>query len=358
MIALDLSRRDDPKRAVRRDIGALCGLMDENPGMDIHEFDLRAYERLADLLPRLLAEETLDSLLEGMADAVEELIRCSALLLFELRAADRMLVPLVTRGLSAGSAQAAAVPEGANLEAVAVASAAQSGGAHDLEATAAVPLVVRGRTIGCLTVHRRGPGQLFHDEELRFLARLADVAAITLDNARTRARLSALAQTDELTGLLNRRGFFTALERALAQAVRDRRETSVLAVDLDELKHINDRHGHSVGDDAIVCIAGTLTARARRGDIVGRLGGDEFAVVLPGAGADAAEEFRLDLEGILRQARVETPAVTIVPCASFGIATAQPGEMGAQRLVAQADRDMYHSKGARKGRRAAPAMEM
>jgi diguanylate cyclase (GGDEF)-like protein len=325
--------------------------MDDNSATDIQRFDLRAYERLADLLPRLLAEETLDSLLEAIADAVAELIPCSAVLLFELRESDQTLVPLVAHGVSAHSS---AVPPGASLdaslEALAIASArpALADVEGSVEATAAVPLLVRGRPVGCLTVHRREPGQLFHDDELRFLARLADVAAITLDNARTRATLSDLAQTDELTGLLNRRGFFGALERTLAQALREERATSVLTVDVDDLKSVNDRYGHSVGDDLLVCVAETLTARARRGDIVGRLGGDEFAVVLPGATAEAAAEIRTELEDILRQARVETTDGTIEPAASIGIASTGATDVSAQRLVAESDLDMYLSKNAHK----------
>src|SRR5204862_7408291 len=104
----------------------------------------------------------------------------------------------------------------------------------------------------------------------------------------TRARLAQLAQTDDLTGAMNRRGFFEAAERELARATRDGADTSLLVVDVDDLKTVNDRHGHSIGDALLIQVAQTLTRRTRRGDMVGRLGGGEVAVVIPGAGVGAA----------------------------------------------------------------------
>ncbi len=151
-------------------------------------------------------------------------------------------------------------------------------------------------------------------------------------------------------GALNRRGFFEAAERELARAGRDDTETALLVVDVDDLKGVNDRHGHSLGDALLAQVAQTLAGRTRRGDIVGRLGGDEFAVVLPGAGLEAAENLAQELENILRHAVVETLAGPVVATASVGVATTQGRRSGVVRLLARADVDMYRRKKKRKTR--------
>jgi diguanylate cyclase (GGDEF)-like protein len=321
--------------------------MNSFPYSTIDGFDLRAYERLADLLPRLLAKESLESLLEAIADIVDELIPCSGILIYEVRESDGTLAPLLSRGLLQRHERACADVRRAGLEGLAIAAAGAlqpDSETSPVEAAIAVPLVVRGRPIGSLAVRRRGVGQLFADEELRFLARLADVAAVTLDNANTRATLAELAQTDALTGVLNRRGFLSAFERVLAQAERDESETSVLTVDVDGLKAINDRFGHSVGDEALVCVAETLLERTRGGDIVGRLGGDEFAVVLAKAGPLEAREIRDELEDSLRRARIEAAAAEFAPTATFGAASTRGAGISARQLLSRSDSDMYANK--------------
>ena len=279
--------------------------------------ELRAYERIADVFARLVGEQTPDGLLGAFADAIEELVPCAGLVVFERNEADDEFTAVLERRET-------------NNEAL------------------RVPLVAHGRVIGALDVHRHGGA--FSDEELEFVARFVDAAALVLENARTRARLAQLAQTDDLTGALNRRGFFEAAEGELARAGRDDTETALLVVDVDDLKGVNDRHGHSLGDALLAQVAQTLAGRMRRGDIVGRLGGDEFAVVLPGAGLEAAENLAHELENILRHAVVETLAGPVVATASVGVAATQGRRSGVVRLLARADVDMYRRKKKRKSR--------
>jgi diguanylate cyclase (GGDEF)-like protein len=334
---------------------------------------LRAYEHLTELFARLLAEETLESLLHALADAVQELIPCSGLVLFGLNESGETLVPLVACGSLEGRVKDLRLRVGEGLAGRAVerrepllandtvgdARVAHSAGSpeDDVEAIAAVPLVARGKAIGCLSIYRQGDGQFFTEDEFRFVARFADAAALALDNARARARLVQVAQTDELTGMLNRRGFFEAAERELARASREGDDTALLIVDVDDLKSINDRFGHSLGDDLLILVAETLASRTRRGDITGRLGGDEFAVVLPGTGINAADDLAREFENLLRQAAIRTPAGTVRAAASVGVAAASVGVAAADgrrpavvRLLANADADMYRKKKRRKAR--------
>ena len=295
-----------------------CGMGETKREVHSSELELHAYERLAGLFASLLSEQTLESLLATLADAVVELVPCSGLVLSELNEADHTLVPLVSRGSQLGTE---------------VLSAA---------------LVAHGSVNGSLSLFREEREAPFSDAEIRFIRRLADATALALDSAKTRARLAQLAQTDELTGALNRRGFFEAAERELARATRDGAETALLVVDVDDLKSVNDRYGHSLGDALLIRVAQTLAARTRRGDIVGRLGGDEFAVVLPGAGLDSAEHLAHELENLLHNAVIETDGESLVADASVGVAATDGRRAGVVRLLARADVDMYRRKRRRK----------
>jgi diguanylate cyclase (GGDEF)-like protein len=210
-------------------------------------------------------------------------------------------------------------------------------------------MVAHGSVNGSLTLFREETDRSFSDAEIRFVRRLADAAALALDSAKTRARLATLAQTDDLTGALNRRGFFEAAERELARATRDGSDTALLVVDVDELKRVNDRFGHSIGDALLIRVAETIMTRTRRGDIIGRLGGDEFAVVLPGAGIDAAENLAHELESLFHKSVIETDSGPLVPAASVGVAASEGRRTGVVRLLARADVDMYRRKRKRKG---------
>jgi diguanylate cyclase (GGDEF)-like protein len=296
-----------------------CGVIEARQEFDSTELELHAYERLAGLFAALLSEQTLESLLATLADALESLVPCSGLVLFELNEADRTMVPLVSRGSDLG--------------------------AEVLKAA----MVAHGSVNGSLTLFREDNERSFSDAEIRFVRRLADAAALALDSAKTRARLAQLAQTDDLTATLNRRGFFEAAERELARATRDGSDTALLVVDVDELKRVNDRFGHSMGDALLVSIAQTIMTRTRRGDIIGRLGGDEFAVVLPGAGIDAAENLAHELESLFHKSVIETDSGPLVPAASVGVAASEGRRTGVVRLLARADVDMYRRKRKRKG---------
>ena len=116
-------------------------------------------------------------------------------------------------------------------------------------------------------------------------------------------RLAAMANEDALTGCLNRRRFDVVVADELARAVRHDRQVSLLILDIDGFKSINDTHGHPVGDAALRALAGVLRERSRRNDSVARLGGDEFAVVLPDTDPSEAEE-------IARRLRPPSPRST------------------------------------------------
>ncbi|GAB2681468.1 diguanylate cyclase [Thalassiella azotivora] len=159
-----------------------------------------------------------------------------------------------------------------------------------------------------------------------------------------RRRLTVLSRTDGLTGCLNRRGFEERLREALSRARRTEEPLSLLLLDLDGFKQVNDTQGHAAGDDLLRWVAQTASAGLRAGDGVGRLGGDEFAVLLPGCGADDAQVLGVRLQSALA-------ARTGV---SVGAATLGVDGADLEALYLQADRTLYAQKTSRTARRLAP----
>ena len=175
------------------------------------------------------------------------------------------------------------------------------------------------------------------------VATLAARSHISLRQHQSRVQelLRQQARTDGLTGALNRQGISEVLA-AHASALGVTSPTSVLAIDLDAFKALNDTAGHLVGDHVLQRVVATLEGASRAGDMVGRPGGDEFILLLPGADTDVAERVAARIHDELE--RNEVP-ITV----SIGIATAT-GPEEARTLLARADQALYAAKRAGRGR--------
>jgi diguanylate cyclase (GGDEF)-like protein len=152
------------------------------------------------------------------------------------------------------------------------------------ESEVGVPILVEGEAWGEVYA-TTAPGQpRFRSEDVRFLETVAGQLAIAIGRAELFSRVSRLAYEDPLTGLANRRALEERLNRAVARASSRGTQLAVLLCDVDELKAINDEHGHDAGDRALRRVAEALVAAAaeRPGSLVGRLSGDEFCVVIEG----------------------------------------------------------------------------
>jgi diguanylate cyclase (GGDEF)-like protein/PAS domain S-box-containing protein len=185
-------------------------------------------------------------------------------------------------------------------------------------------------------------------EPLNFLTQIQDIT----ERKRFEGQLQYLADHDSLTGLFNRRRFEEELARELAVAERYSTHCSVLAIDLDNFKYINDSLGHSTGDELISRVGEALRSRLRRTDVLARLGGDEFAVILPRADqVDAARTAEALLEAVasvdLQSLSGRGGRVT----ASIGISVYESGStLTAEELLVEADIAMYDAKEAGRGR--------
>ncbi|HYD34200.1 MAG TPA: GGDEF domain-containing protein [Methylophilaceae bacterium] len=158
----------------------------------------------------------------------------------------------------------------------------------------------------------------------------------------TKAKL--VAETDELTTLLNRRGFAIVAAKMLGQTVRHNRELSVLMIDSDNLKQVNDKHGHKAGDQLLMTLGKIVQGQLRDTDVLARYGGDEFVVLLPDAGATGAFEVAERIRQSVARAALDLSGTPVKLTVSMGIATYPIDGRTLDALVENADKAMYRAK--------------
>lgn len=184
------------------------------------------------------------------------------------------------------------------------------------------------------------------DERIRDLRRELD--ALRRENRILKisvAELERVSERDTLTPLYNRRYFITALHQRIARVARDNICATLVYVDVNQLKAINDEYGHAAGDFALIEIASRLAGAIRGSDIAARIGGDEFGLLLDHMTADDAKAQIARFAHLLRDVPTEFEGRTIPLSACFGIATLE-GDMNETDVLAAADRDMYRAKAA------------
>ena len=163
-------------------------------------------------------------------------------------------------------------------------------------------------------------------------------------------KMKEIAIRDQLTGLLNRRGFTEAASAAYATARRTDRIVSVVMTDIDKFKDINDQFGHSAGDLALCHFADILSRNRRTEDILARIGGEEFALVLPGATVEQAIKIAENLCRKLADTPMDTELEPMQMTASFGVASISINDTCLTDVVVRADAALYRSKRAGRNR--------
>jgi diguanylate cyclase (GGDEF)-like protein len=206
---------------------------------------------------------------------------------------------------------------------------------------AIVPLIFHERCMGSLLVTSDDPGRTWQDNELLLLRTVADQAAVAVTQAHLFAQIQQQALTDSLTGCYNRRSFEMQLDRDLQTASRLSEPVSLLMLDLDRFKEVNDSSGHNAGDDALRLLSECFRYELRGVDSAARFGGDEFALILPQASAEGAIAVGERLRRRIQE--IQVPGFGGLS-ASIGIATFPLHAGSAAELVLAADDALYHAK--------------
>jgi diguanylate cyclase (GGDEF)-like protein len=210
-----------------------------------------------------------------------------------------------------------------------------------------VPVTYRDHGIGRLVIEDHTPGRVWEDEERLMALTVSDQLAIAISHARLFSRTQTLALTDPLTGLYNQRYFQDRVEREIKLADRKNNAVSLIMLDIDGLKGINDTLGHTKGDAALVQVADILKTVLREIDICARFGGEEFVAILPDCGRDDA----MNVAERMREAVATSPVhlvgqITI----SVGVATYPAVAKSTHELIEQADLAMCMAKAAGRNR--------
>lgn len=323
--------------------------------------DAEPYRRLAEIFHDVLSEQSLDALLERIADTLSELIPYEDVHIYEADEGNRELVPVLARSKWADEVMSERFSFGEGITGWAVEhrEPVLANQAHldprvrfvpgtpvEPEALVAVPLIARGRLMGTLNIYRVGEEAEFSEEEFLLAKRFGDAAALALDNAHIRARLEHQASTDALTGLYNHRAFHEHLRTQVMRASAEHGSVAVTMLDIDDFKKVNDVYGHGVGDLVLQQVGRVLISTARGEDIVCRPGGEEFAVILPGGDLRSALALSTRIGEALGALEVEAAGRLTV---STGVAVCPEHAGNPRELVACAEAAMMTAKARGKG---------
>jgi diguanylate cyclase (GGDEF)-like protein/putative nucleotidyltransferase with HDIG domain len=217
-----------------------------------------------------------------------------------------------------------------------------------LQSALVCPLIVSEQFIGALAVYHTADG-VYTDDHRRLLDRISEQAAAVIQNSALFEQTQEESLHDPLTSLPNTRFMLMHLSRELTRASRLKSEVTLLVMDLDNFKEINDTHGHTVGDRALRDVARVLRSGIRPYDICVRYAGDEFIIVLSGCGAEEAERKRLEFQRAVSGLRFEATPGTVVPLGiSIGAAIFPHDGESYETLLATGDSRMYRDKTRRK----------
>lgn len=333
---------DDLGKGFNRMADAICG----------QQMRVEKYNSLAKLLITTLNPK---ELLKNALDKVLELTGSKLGVIYLMNEQGEELAPFVTYGIEVGALPALKVGEGV------AGFAAQERHSVVLDhipencyirvdlgfasalprEVAAFPLMYKEKVLGVMLL---GTFEHYQAEELPLIEYLANQIAITLDNALTHEKVERLSIADGLTGLYNRRFLSERLDEEYSKAVRYEMPLSLLIMDVDFFKRVNDAFGHQVGDNALIAVAKVLRASVRESDLVGRYGGEEFVILLP----HTSLEMALSVAEKIRQTVSETPIegmgdnrLTI----SIGAAGLPDIKVaGMEELVRKADEALYRAK--------------
>jgi diguanylate cyclase (GGDEF)-like protein len=215
---------------------------------------------------------------------------------------------------------------------------------HHIRSLAIAPLTLDGGIIGSLNQGDNSKSRYRPDMDATLLKRLATIVSICLSNVMAHEKLNFLASRDSLTGLLNRRVLEDIVKREFNRAVRYRTPLTVVFLDVDDFKMVNDRYGHDAGDIVLKYVATQLLSMTRTSDVVARFAGDEFIIILPNTPADEACEFATRMQTFFINHPLDFEGTPIRISVSYGLSHLEDGAYDAISLLKKADKMLYSAK--------------
>jgi diguanylate cyclase (GGDEF)-like protein len=301
------------------------------------DHDWMAYRRLLDTLQLLIPQA--GCAVVAHYHAKEELLVCHP-----LEGRERYAALMVTRGVAFRGICRSQMPMQMHIE---------QSTPDDIAASivdgqfAVLPLPLPHPAWGVLLIERPG-GEVFSADELQLAREFAEKATAASEEAANSLALRHSAEFDGLTGAFNRRAVDLHLQKAFESARAHNSAVSVLFVDLDHLKELNDVYGHAVGDRCLRLLADTLRSHCGDNDMFGRYGGDEFVVILAGAGREQASRWAEKLLAATRPLGVECREGFARLSISIGVSSRAQSDLEAKEIVERADKALYAAK--RQGR--------
>ena len=215
---------------------------------------------------------------------------------------------------------------------------------YHIRSLAIAPLTLDGEIIGSLNHGDHSAFRYRPDMDTTLLKQLATIVSICLSNVMAHERINFLASRDSLTGLLNRRVLEQVLEREFERAVRYRTPLTVVFIDVNDFKMVNDRYGHKAGDDALRYVATLLLHMTRGSDVVARFAGDEFVIILPNTPFNEADEFANRVRTYFINHPLDFEGISIQVSISYGLSQIEDGTDNAVSLLKAADKMLYRAK--------------
>ncbi len=209
----------------------------------------------------------------------------------------------------------------------------------------AVPVVNKKKTIGVLEMVNKEDGTPFNSKDLELLVKLVDQAAIAIERSFLYQQMSDLVVTDDLTKLFNYRYLEQTLDIELRRSQRYKSEISLVFLDIDHFKAVNDSHGHQAGSQVLIELGKVLIESLRDVDIIARYGGDEFVIVLPETSVDTTHHIVKRLQKNIREFKfLKKRGLKVKLTVSFGIAGYPRNAKNKEDLIKAADNAMYFAK--------------
>ena len=208
------------------------------------------------------------------------------------------------------------------------------------------PMFAGGKLVGLMGVGQTvgDRQQPLSDSQRRLLEMTSSLVGLSIKNAQLFRQVRQLSAIDVLTGCLTRQHGMNLIGAELRRAQRSEQPVSLIFVDLDHFKQLNDRYGHLFGDAVLAAVGAAMKEALRGSDLRCRYGGEEFVVLLPETPLEGAKRVAESLRRHLARKAIKRPEGSVFVTASLGVSTATPGELDAKALLARADAAMYRAK--------------